>query len=82
MTRYEPKALAATTSGPLLVLLDDVLNGRNPTVQTFVPALRKIVETELDHSAIGAQLSGIQANLADKAKKLGLPVWKFGQDGA
>ena len=31
--------------------------------------------------------SGISANLADKAKKLGIPVWKFGkpalsEDGA
>jgi hypothetical protein len=23
--------------------------------------------------------SGISANLADKAKKLGIPVWKFGK---
>nr|RAV90618.1 hypothetical protein DBT53_12490 [Aerococcus mictus] len=26
--------------------------------------------------------TGIQGNLADKAKKLGLPVWKFGEGGA
>jgi AcrR family transcriptional regulator len=26
--------------------------------------------------------TGIQANLADKAKKLGIPVWKFGEGGA
>ncbi|WP_027521962.1 DUF2493 domain-containing protein [Bradyrhizobium sp. Ec3.3] len=26
--------------------------------------------------------TGIQDNLADKAKKLGIPVWKFGKDGA
>jgi len=26
--------------------------------------------------------SGISANLADKAKKLGIPVWKFGRGGA
>src|SRR5229473_443214 len=26
--------------------------------------------------------SGIQANLADKAKKLGIPVWRFGTGGA
>lgn len=26
--------------------------------------------------------SGIQANLADKAQRLGIPVWKIGQDGA
>ena len=26
--------------------------------------------------------SGIQDNLADKAKKLGIPVWKFGERGA
>jgi hypothetical protein len=26
--------------------------------------------------------SGISANLADKAKKLGIPVWKFGDGGA
>jgi YspA, cpYpsA-related SLOG family len=26
--------------------------------------------------------SGISANLADKAKKLGIPVWKFGEGGA
>ncbi len=26
--------------------------------------------------------SGISANLADKAKKLGIPVWKFGESGA
>lgn len=26
--------------------------------------------------------TGIQDNLADKAKKLGIPVWKFGNDGA
>jgi len=26
--------------------------------------------------------SGISANLADKAKKLGIPVWEFGDGGA
>jgi hypothetical protein len=26
--------------------------------------------------------TGIQNNLADKAKKLGIPVWKFGGGGA
>jgi hypothetical protein len=26
--------------------------------------------------------TGIQRNLADKAKKLGIPVWKFGEGGA
>jgi hypothetical protein len=26
--------------------------------------------------------SGIQANLADKARRLGIPVWKIGEDGA
>jgi hypothetical protein len=26
--------------------------------------------------------SGISANLADKARKLGIPVWKFGDRGA
>jgi hypothetical protein len=26
--------------------------------------------------------TGIQANLADKAKKLGIPVWRFGEGGA
>ena len=26
--------------------------------------------------------SGIQANLADKARHLGIPVWKIGEDGA
>ena len=26
--------------------------------------------------------TGIQDNLADKAKKLGIPVWKFGAGGA
>jgi hypothetical protein len=26
--------------------------------------------------------SGISANLADKATKLGIPVWKFGEGGA
>ena len=26
--------------------------------------------------------TGIQDNLADKAKKLGIPVWKFGEGGA
>jgi hypothetical protein len=26
--------------------------------------------------------SGISANLADKAKKLGIPVWTFGSSGA
>jgi hypothetical protein len=24
--------------------------------------------------------NGIQDNLADKAKKLGIPIWKFGKD--
>lgn len=24
--------------------------------------------------------TGIQANLADKARKLGIPVWKFGDE--
>jgi hypothetical protein len=31
---------------------------------------------------IGFPGTGIQANLADKAKKLGIPVWKFGSGGA
>jgi hypothetical protein len=26
--------------------------------------------------------TGIQENLADKARKLGIPVWKFGNGGA
>ena len=26
--------------------------------------------------------TGIQDNLADKAKKFGIPVWKFGSGGA
>jgi hypothetical protein len=26
--------------------------------------------------------SGISANLADKARKLGIPVWRFSEDGA
>jgi hypothetical protein len=26
--------------------------------------------------------SGISANLADKARKLGIPVWKFGDEPA
>jgi len=26
--------------------------------------------------------SGISANLADKARKLGIPVWRFGDGGA
>ena len=26
--------------------------------------------------------SGIQENLADKARKLGIPVWRFGSSGA
>jgi hypothetical protein len=26
--------------------------------------------------------TGIQDNLADKAKRLGIPVWKFGDSGA
>jgi hypothetical protein len=26
--------------------------------------------------------TGIQGNFADKAKKLGIPVWKFGDGGA
>jgi hypothetical protein len=26
--------------------------------------------------------TGIQANLADKAKTLGIPVWTFGEDSA
>ncbi|HLG48083.1 MAG TPA: hypothetical protein VKY24_17705, partial [Reyranella sp.] len=26
--------------------------------------------------------SGIQANLADKARKLGIPVWQFSEGGA
>jgi hypothetical protein len=26
--------------------------------------------------------TGIQGNLADKAKKLGIPIWKFGNSGA
>jgi hypothetical protein len=26
--------------------------------------------------------SGISANLADKAKKLGIPVWRHGAEGA
>jgi len=61
--RYDPKALAQGTSAPLLLLLDDVLKGRTPRVDVFVPSARKMVETELGRSAIDAQLSGIQANL-------------------
>ena len=26
--------------------------------------------------------TGIQENLADKARKLGIPVWRFGEGGA
>ena len=26
--------------------------------------------------------SGIQANLSDKARRLGIPVWQIGKDGA
>ena len=26
--------------------------------------------------------SGISANLCDKARKLGIPVWRFGEGGA
>ena len=26
--------------------------------------------------------TGIQGNLADKARKMGIPVWKFGDGGA
>jgi hypothetical protein len=26
--------------------------------------------------------TGIQENLADKARKLGIPIWKFGKGGA
>jgi hypothetical protein len=26
--------------------------------------------------------TGIQDNMADKARKLGIPVWKFGKGGA
>jgi hypothetical protein len=26
--------------------------------------------------------SGISENLADKARKLGIPVWRFGEGGA
>jgi hypothetical protein len=39
----------------------------------------------LDVLPIGVMVfpgTGIQANLADKARKLGLPVWKFGNGGA
>jgi hypothetical protein len=39
----------------------------------------------LDILPIGVQIfpgTGIQGNLADKAKKLGIPVWKFGNGGA
>src|SRR5471032_1168243 len=39
----------------------------------------------LDVLPIGIMLfpgNGIQGNLADKAKKLGIPVWKFGNGGA
>jgi hypothetical protein len=39
----------------------------------------------LDVPPIGVMVfpgTGIQDNLADKAKKLGIPVWKFGSDGA
>ena len=31
---------------------------------------------------LGTPGSGIQANLADKARRLGIPVWKIGKDGA
>jgi hypothetical protein len=39
----------------------------------------------LDVLPIGVMVfpgTGIQDNLADKAKKLGIPVWKFGSGGA
>ena len=39
----------------------------------------------LDVLPIGVMVfpgTGIQGNLADKAKKLGIPVWKFGNGGA
>jgi hypothetical protein len=39
----------------------------------------------LDVLPIGVMVfsgTGIQENLADKARKLGIPVWKFGNGGA
>jgi hypothetical protein len=39
----------------------------------------------LDVLPIGVMVfpgTGIQENLADKARKLGIPVWKFGNSGA
>jgi hypothetical protein len=39
----------------------------------------------LDVLPIGVMVfpgTGIQANFGDKAKKLGVPVWKFGEGGA
>jgi hypothetical protein len=39
----------------------------------------------LDVLPIGAMVfpgTGIRENLADKARKLGIPVWKFGNGGA
>ena len=39
----------------------------------------------LDVLPIGVMVfpgTGIQANLADKAKKFGIPVWKFGSGGS
>jgi hypothetical protein len=42
-------------------------------------------DTMLEALPIGVLVTpgtGIQANLADKAHRLGIPVWKIGKDGA
>jgi hypothetical protein len=55
--------------------LDEAREGR--AIQTQ----RRLLET----LPIGVMVfpgSGIQDNLADKAKKLGIPVWKYSQRGA
>ena len=44
-----------------------------------------LLVTDLDVLPIGVIVfpgTGIQENLADKARKLGIPVWKFGNGGA
>ena len=55
--------------------LDEACEGR------AIQAQRRVL-TALPIGVMVFPGTGIQANLADKAKKLGIPVWKFGEGSA
>ncbi|HTX74347.1 MAG TPA: DUF3857 domain-containing transglutaminase family protein [Rectinemataceae bacterium] len=61
--RYDPTSKGSGPEAPLLVLLDGVLDGKNPSGSVFVPAVRAAVGAELDSTALAYELSKVQGTL-------------------